>query len=82
MAKKQSDKFDFETTPRVWEIIQAEGKFRFNEDGDPARPVDIVLSDYHVAVVPPEERQWSSDAEKATKAGTTVLLKFERKKGA
>ena len=82
MAKKQSDEFEYETTVGAWKIIRAEGKFSFNEEGDPARKVDIVLSDYNIEEVAPEDRKWEHDAERAMKANTTVLIRFKRKKGA
>jgi hypothetical protein len=74
--------FETELTTGAWKIIQEEGKFGFNPDGDPARRVDVVLSDWNVEVVAPEDRTWENDNERHMKANTTVLLRFKKKAGA
>lgn len=78
----QHQSFEVEFTTDLWRIIQKEGKFNLNEDGDPAKRVEIALINYDIEEVPVEEREWSSDTEQALKQTTTVFLRFDRKKGA
>lgn len=78
----QTRQFETELTNEAWAIIKKEGHFNFNVDGDPARRIQVVLSDWNVTEVPPEEREWVNDSERAMKAGNTVLLKFKKKAGA
>lgn len=79
---RQRNQFEAEFTVDAWRIIQKEGKFSLNEDGDPARRFDVVLADYDWVEVPVEDREWSSDTEQALKATTTVFIQFDRKRGA
>jgi len=79
---RQRQQFEAEFTNDVWALIRKEGKFNLNEEGDPARRFEVVLSDYDWVEIPVEEREWSSETEKALKENTTVFIQFDRKKGA
>ena len=70
--------FEVEFSADLWKQIQKQGQFDFNIEGDPARRVAIVLSDYTAEDI---SGQYDDPNEAALKTGA-VKLRFSKKRGA
>lgn len=75
---RQIDEFDIEMTAEQWAVVQREGLFWFNEDGDAAKRQVIVLGDYGIE----DTSGRYDDPNEALQKEGVVKLHLTRKRGA